>query len=201
MFNEPDPVQMRARDGRMRGMLRMDPLGETMFGLLHDHDAVAAANAPRAATGCTRQKSCRARSPSGRSSCGVARSRRKTARGCGSASGRAMPASCGEPARRRRTVTTEELVCDGVPALRVVPPDGAARGWTGCRAPARRVLHDGLGGGRDRPGVAPGGGHRRLGAGPRLPAGARARVSRGAGRCRRRLRLACPRARRGAQSS
>ena len=46
MFNEPDPVQMRARDGRMRGMLRMDPLGETMFGLLHNHDAIAAANAP-----------------------------------------------------------------------------------------------------------------------------------------------------------
>ena len=46
MFNEPDPVQMRARDGRLQGMLRMDPAGETMFGWLYGHDAIAAAEAP-----------------------------------------------------------------------------------------------------------------------------------------------------------
>ena len=32
MFNEPDPIQQRARDGRLTGMLRMDPVGESMFG-------------------------------------------------------------------------------------------------------------------------------------------------------------------------
>src|SRR5579862_8779395 len=46
MFNEPDPVQMRARDGRLRGMTRMDPVGETTFGWLYGHDAIAAAEQP-----------------------------------------------------------------------------------------------------------------------------------------------------------
>jgi salicylate hydroxylase len=46
MFNERDPVQMRARDGRLRGLLRLDPVGETMFGWLYGYDAIAAARAP-----------------------------------------------------------------------------------------------------------------------------------------------------------
>jgi salicylate hydroxylase len=46
MFIEADPLQAAGRDGRLRGMARMDPLGETMFGFLFDHDAVAAAEAP-----------------------------------------------------------------------------------------------------------------------------------------------------------
>ena len=46
MFNEPDPLQMRARDGRLRGLGRTDPVGESMFGWLYGHDAIAAARAP-----------------------------------------------------------------------------------------------------------------------------------------------------------
>jgi salicylate hydroxylase len=46
MFNEPDPVQMRARDGRLRGMTRLDPVGETTFGWLYGHDAIGAAEQP-----------------------------------------------------------------------------------------------------------------------------------------------------------
>ena len=46
MFNEPDPIQQRARDGRLTGMLRMDPVGESMFGWLYGHDAIAAAEQP-----------------------------------------------------------------------------------------------------------------------------------------------------------
>jgi salicylate hydroxylase len=46
MFNEPDPVQMRARDGRLKGMARMDPVGRTMYGWLYGHDAIGAAEAP-----------------------------------------------------------------------------------------------------------------------------------------------------------
>ena len=97
------PIRCRCGHGTdgMRGMLRMDPVGETMFGLLHNHDAVAAAEAPLLPPA-ARRSSCCARSPSGRSSCGEARSRWKIARGCGSARGRAMPASCGGPARRPR---------------------------------------------------------------------------------------------------
>ena len=48
------------------------------------------------------RRSWSARSHSGRSSCGETRSRRRTARGCGSASGRDMRASCSGPARHRR---------------------------------------------------------------------------------------------------
>ncbi len=43
MFNEPDPVQIRARNGRLQGMLRLDPLGESTIGWLYAHDPVAAA--------------------------------------------------------------------------------------------------------------------------------------------------------------
>jgi salicylate hydroxylase len=46
MFNEPDPVQRRARDGRLAGLERIDPDGESTFGWLYGHDAIAAAQAP-----------------------------------------------------------------------------------------------------------------------------------------------------------
>jgi salicylate hydroxylase len=46
MFNEPDPDQMRARDGRLKGLGRMDPVGHTTYGWLYGHDAVGAAEAP-----------------------------------------------------------------------------------------------------------------------------------------------------------
>jgi len=46
MFNEPDPVQARARDGRLQGLLQMDPVGETIGGWLYGHDAIAAAEEP-----------------------------------------------------------------------------------------------------------------------------------------------------------
>ena len=72
MFNEPDPVQMRARDGRLQGMLRMDPTGETMFGWLYDHDAIAAAEEPLRPPPTTPKLMSRP-SPSVRSSCGATR--------------------------------------------------------------------------------------------------------------------------------
>jgi salicylate hydroxylase len=43
MFGEPDPVQIRARNGRLQGMHRMDPAGETTVGWLYGHDPVVAA--------------------------------------------------------------------------------------------------------------------------------------------------------------
>ena len=46
MFNEPDPAQTHARDGRLRGLERLDPDGESTFGWLYGHDAIAAAQAP-----------------------------------------------------------------------------------------------------------------------------------------------------------
>jgi salicylate hydroxylase len=56
MFNEPDPLQARARDGRLRGLLRTDPVGESMFGWLYGHDAIAAAQAPQAPAAAGRQR-------------------------------------------------------------------------------------------------------------------------------------------------
>ena len=127
MFNEPDPVQMRARDGRLQGMLRMDPSGETMFGLLHHHDAIAAAEAPLRPPADTpklmsRPESRRAfelwqgaLSPEDRSRLWV---------GEREGYARFLERNCPP----RSTVAVEELVCDGVPAVRVVPSGGDARG-------------------------------------------------------------------------
>jgi salicylate hydroxylase len=50
MYNEPDPEQIRARNGRLQGMLRLDPLGESSIGWLYAHDPVAAAAEPVAPT-------------------------------------------------------------------------------------------------------------------------------------------------------
>src|SRR3954452_20485954 len=47
-FNEPDPLQIRARNGRLLGMQRLDPLGESSIGWLYGHDPVAAAAEPLA---------------------------------------------------------------------------------------------------------------------------------------------------------
>ena len=127
MFNEPDPVQMQARDGRLQGMLRMDPDGETMFGWLYGHDAIAAAEAPLASPASapklmSRPESQRAfelwrdaLTPEDRSRLWV---------GERQGYARFLQRTCPAPAG----VTTEELDCDGVPALRVVPPGGAEHG-------------------------------------------------------------------------
>ena len=51
MFNEPDPAQTHARDGRLRGLERLDPDGESTFGWLYGHDAIAAAARARGGPG------------------------------------------------------------------------------------------------------------------------------------------------------
>ena len=124
MFNEPDPVQMRARDGRLQGMLRMDPTGETMFGWLYDHDAIAAAEAPLRDPLSTPKLMSRPESqlafelwrdalaPEDRSRLWV-----------GEREGYARFLGRTRPAPPKLTV--EELCCDGVPALRVAPAEGA----------------------------------------------------------------------------
>jgi salicylate hydroxylase len=125
MFNEPDPVQMRARDGRLQGMLRLDPAGETMFGWLYGHDAIAAAEAPLPTSSggpraMSRRESQRAYelwrdaiAPEDRARLWV-----------GERDGyeRFLQSACPAPS----AVTVEELVCDGVPTLRVAPPGGSA---------------------------------------------------------------------------
>jgi salicylate hydroxylase len=45
-WHERDPVQIRARDGRFRGLARLDPLAETVWGWLYRHDPIAALEHP-----------------------------------------------------------------------------------------------------------------------------------------------------------
>jgi salicylate hydroxylase len=46
LFNENDPDQARARDGRLRGLQRLDPESESTIGWLYAHDAAVAATQP-----------------------------------------------------------------------------------------------------------------------------------------------------------
>ncbi len=48
IFNEADPVQVRARNGYFRGLAKLDPLGKTWFGALYTLDPVKAAETPLA---------------------------------------------------------------------------------------------------------------------------------------------------------
>ena len=127
MFNEPDPIQMRARDGRLQGMQRMDPTGETMFGWLFDHDAVAAAEAPLRApvvapNVMSRPESQRAFELWRGALALEDRSRMWIGEREGYA--RFLERICPAPSG----VATDELVCDGVRALRVTPGGGSEEG-------------------------------------------------------------------------
>ena len=125
MFNEPDPVQMRARDGRLQGMLRMDPTGETMLGWLFDHDAVAAAEEPIRSPAAAPKVMSRPESQRAFELWRGALVQEDRARmwiGEREGYSRFLERTCPPP----DGVTTEELVCDGVRALRVVPRGGAA---------------------------------------------------------------------------
>ena len=46
LFNESDPDQARARNGRLRGLQRLDPDGESTVGWLYAHDAAAEVTRP-----------------------------------------------------------------------------------------------------------------------------------------------------------
>lgn len=45
-LHEPDPLQIQARNGRWRGMARIDPLNETVWGWLYAYNAIRAADEP-----------------------------------------------------------------------------------------------------------------------------------------------------------
>ena len=190
MFNEPDPVQMRARDGRLRGLLRTDPVGESMFGWLYGHDAIAAAQAPLR----DRRRPPKLSAPGGPAAFEMWREaltlEDRSRLWLGEREGYARFLRA-DPSGRPTRSTVEELDAGGVPALRVVP--AAAREDGRRPSPPRRRLHDGLGGGRSI-GLAARGGDRRLGAGSRLPARSRAPLPGGARRCARGLPVAGARA-------
>ena len=136
MFNEPNPAQMRARDGRLQGMSRMDPTGETTLGWLFDYDAVAAAELPLQAVSSPPKMMSRPESQRAFEAWRDALSHEDRSRmWVGEREGyarflhRICPTS--------DDVTIEELTCAGVPALRVVPSGGGEDG------PAVLHLHGG----------------------------------------------------------
>jgi salicylate hydroxylase len=124
MFNEPDPVQMGARDGRLKGLAQLDPLAETQYGWLYGFDAVAAAEAPlpdagHAEVGLERPEARRAAELWSGALTLEDRSRLWIGEREGYArfSARAFAVAEG--------TEVSELDADGVPALRVTPPGGA----------------------------------------------------------------------------
>jgi salicylate hydroxylase len=125
MFNESDPVQQRARDGRLQGMLRMDPSGETMFGWLYGHDAIAAAEAPLGGPNGRP-------APMARPEAERAAALWRDALALEDRSRLWVGEREGYERFLARTfpwpdgVAVDELSWDGVPALRVTPPGGAA---------------------------------------------------------------------------
>ena len=46
VLQEDDPVQIKARNGRFKGIARIDPLSETVWGWLYDYDALRAVDTP-----------------------------------------------------------------------------------------------------------------------------------------------------------
>jgi salicylate hydroxylase len=136
MFNEPDPAQMRARHGRLQGMIRMDPTGETTLGWLFDYDAVAAAELPLQAVSSAPKTMSRPASQRAFEAWRDALSHEDRSRmwvGEREGYARFLNRICPPP----DDVTTEELTCGGVPAVRVVPSGGSEDG------PAVLHLHGG----------------------------------------------------------
>jgi salicylate hydroxylase len=119
MFNEPDPVQMAARNGRLQGMLRLDPYGESSVGWLYSHDPVAAAAEPEPPVAPTDRGM---RRPEAQRAFDLWRGavtledRAGLWRGERTGFERFLRHICPPP-------PFEEVVCDGVPAVRVAPAD------------------------------------------------------------------------------
>ena len=123
MFNEPDPVQMRARDGRLKGMLRMDPVAETMYGWLYGHDALGQTEAPLPVgteTAAVMQRPESQRAFELWRDALALEDRSRLWVGEREGYDRFLRRACPAP----HGVSVQELDCDGVPALRVAPPGG-----------------------------------------------------------------------------
>ena len=194
-----DPVQVRARNGYLRGLERLSPAGPPMQEWLLAHDPVAAAQqSPAEFEQSLAVPGNPMRRPESRRAFDLWRTaltgEHRAAGWLGERQGyaefvrgRLHPASGSGPAA--------SVSCDGTPALQVGrPPQAPSRRFAGAggAAPARRRLRDGLGGAVGAARRTAGGGGRRLVARARLPARTRAPVPGGAGRRPGRLPLAGP---------
>ena len=131
-FNEPDPAQMRARNGRFIGMQRLDPVGETGTGWLYEYDAATAAQAPPPTPPPLLRPEARRAADLWRNALTL-EDRAGLWRGERAGYDRFLRHVCPPP----EDVEIEALACDGVAALRVVPSAGRADG------PAVLHLHGG----------------------------------------------------------
>ena len=136
-FNESDPVQIRARNGRFQGMQRLDPVGETTTGWLYSYDAASAVAEPAKSVAAHAEPFHR---PEARRAADLWRTalaledRAKLWRGERAGYERFCLREFDAP----DTLSIEELSCNGVPALRIVPL-GAGNG----DGPAVFHLHGG----------------------------------------------------------
>jgi salicylate hydroxylase len=120
MFNEPDPLQMTARNGRLHGMLRLDPLGESSVGWLYSHDPVAdaaLAEAPVAPAARTMLRSDAQRALEMWRGALTLEDRAGLWRGERAGFERFLAQLCPAPP----DLPVEDVDCDGVPAVRVLP--------------------------------------------------------------------------------
>jgi 2-polyprenyl-6-methoxyphenol hydroxylase-like FAD-dependent oxidoreductase/acetyl esterase/lipase len=123
-FNEPDPAQMRGRNGRFVGMQRLDPVGETGTGWLYEYDAATAAQAaPPSAPPTLRRSEARRAADLWRNALTL-EDRAGLWRGERAGYDRFLRLVCPPP----EGVEVEALACDGVAALGVVPAAGRADG-------------------------------------------------------------------------
>jgi salicylate hydroxylase len=122
-FNEPDSVQMGARNGRAVGMQRLDPVGETITGWLYVYDAAAPETAAAPEPPRLRREEARRAADLWRSALTL-EDRAGVWRGERAGYARFLLHVCPSP----EGVEAEPLACGGVAALRVVPPGGDAGG-------------------------------------------------------------------------
>jgi salicylate hydroxylase len=121
MFNEPEPIQMAARNGRLQGMLRLDPLGEASVGWLYAHDPVAAAAEAKPAPPVAERHMERAdaqRAADLWRGALVLEDRAGVWRGERAGYERFL----GEMFPPAPDLAIEEIDCDGVPSVRITPP-------------------------------------------------------------------------------
>jgi salicylate hydroxylase len=127
LFNESDPDQARARNGRLRGLQRLDPDGESTVGWLYSHDPVAAARAPievaRAPANPLRRPEARAAYELWRGALTI-EDRSGLWRGERAGYARFMRDHCAAPA----DLAVEEISAGGVDALLVTPAGGERSG-------------------------------------------------------------------------
>jgi salicylate hydroxylase len=123
-FNEPDPAQMRGRNGRFIGMQRLDPVGETGTGWLYEYDAATAAQAAPAPVPVPLRRPAARRAADLWRNALTLEDRAGLWRGERAGYDRFLRLVCPSP----EDVEVEPLACEGVAALRIVPPAGRADG-------------------------------------------------------------------------